>query len=403
MTGEGAVGGAHGQPGRGVDHDRLDDRPDGGGVVVGIGADRHHHAHHGDEDEVAAVPPTGDESGQEGQDRNAEAPQDEGDALRVVDRRLGPRAHPVGPVEVPVPEAPEDLRGQRGGAGGRHGLGVFEDVDPVGGLDLQADGPPQRGQGGQAGHLPGHPPGPAPGGLPRDEHGIGQPQGRRDPHVEDGTGVDPADQGHHQREQGREAPTPLAQGQDDEGQHPGQPGPGHEDDGDASRVLQHVRREHVRQGGHVPARPGQPEHPAEVERPGPGHEEQATHPEPLSHPQGHVQLGHHPVEGPHRQQVADVLVGHGAEAHAGVPHGDGLADVPPGIEVEVRLGVVGHGPGLGGQHGDEGDDGQEQVVHGRPHRPGGAQAGVEGPLRAGCPVRGPGGREFCHRHEWSVV
>ena len=43
-----------------------------------------------------------------------------------------------------------------------------------------------------------------------------------------------------------------------------------------------------------------------------------------------------------------------------------LADVPARVEVEVGLGVVGHHPGLGGQHGDEGEQGHHHVVEAGP-------------------------------------
>ena len=81
-------------------------------------------------------------------------------------------------------------------------------------------------------------------------------------------------------------------------------------------------------GGHVPARAGEPDGPAQVQGAGPGREQQASHPQPLGDPEGHVQLGQHPVEGAHRQQVADVLVGHRPQPHRRVPQRGRLAHVP---------------------------------------------------------------------------
>ena len=249
--------------------------PTRGGVAVGVGPDGQDHSHHRDQHEVGAVPPAGEHGGHEGQRRDGEAGPDEPQVLGVGHRRLGPGPDPVRAVEVPVAEAADDLRGQRGPAGGRDGLGVPEDVDPVGRLDLEADGPPQGDQGAEQPHLPGHAPGPAPGGLLGDQHGVGEPQGRADAHVQDGAGVDAADQGHHQGEEGRIAPTAAPQGQDDEGHHPGQARPRQQDDRDATRVLEDVGGEHEAHRGHVPARPAEPDGPAQVQGPGPGREQQA--------------------------------------------------------------------------------------------------------------------------------
>ena len=67
----------------------------------------------------------------------------------------------------------------------------------------------------------------------------------------------------------------------------------------------------------------------------------------------------------------------------------GLAYVAPGIEVEVGLGVVGHHPGLGGQHGDEGQNGHGRVVDDGP-RTALATGGIgpgSGPDRVVAPAR----------------
>ena len=116
-----------------------------------------------------------------------------------------------------------------------------------------------------------------------------------------------------------------------------------------------------------------------------------------------MQLGQDPVERAHGQQVADVLVGDGAEADVGVPQRYGLADVAAGIEVEVGLGVVGDHAGLGGQHRDEGDDGQAQIVDPCPQRTGRPESGHQGAMAAGTPVGRCIRGEFGCGHEWSVV
>ena len=315
---------------------------------------------------------------------------DQPEVLGVGHRGLGPGPEPVGPVEVPVAQPPDDLRGQRGPTGGRDGLGVLEDVDPVGRLHLEAHRPPQRDQHAEQPDLPGHPPGLAPGGLPGHQHGVGEPQGRGDAHEEDGAGVDAADQGHHQGEQGRVPPAAPAQGQDHEGHHPGQARPRQQDHRDPSGVLEDVGGEHEGDGGHVAAGPAEPDGPAQVEGPRPGGEEQAAHPQPLGDPQRHMQLGQGPVEGAHGQQVPDVLVGDRPEAHPRIPGRHRLAHVPARIEVEVGLGVVGHHPGPGGHHGDQGQHGQGQVVDRGPQAAGRAEPAVQRPGLAG--VAGPRAR-----------
>ena len=51
---------------------------------------------------------------------------------------------------------------------------------------------------------------------------------------------------------------------------------------------------------------------------------------------------HERVVGAHREQVADVLVGHGAEPGVGIPHRGRPGREPGRVQVEVLLGVGGH-------------------------------------------------------------
>ena len=74
-------------------------------------------------------------------------------------------------------------------------------------------------------------------------------------------------------------------------------------------------------------------------RPSPAHEEDGAEPEPLGHPDRHAEEVEDGEERPHREQVADVLVGHRAQAHGGVPHERDLAQEAERVEVEVGLGV----------------------------------------------------------------
>ena len=73
----------------------------------------------------------------------------EPDVLGVANGRRRPGARVIGAVEVPVAEAPDDVRRIRGGRGRRDRLGVLQDVDAVGRLHLEARDPPEAGAQGQ--------------------------------------------------------------------------------------------------------------------------------------------------------------------------------------------------------------------------------------------------------------
>ncbi len=329
------------------------------------------------------------------------------DVLGVLDRRLGPGPEAVRTVEVPVTEAPDDLGGKRGPAGRLHRLGVLEDIDAVGRLDLEADRPPEGHQGREQAGLPGDAPDAPPGRLLRDEYGVEEEEHGRDAGVEDRARVDAADQRDHQREQRRVPPARAPDGEDHERDHPREPRPRHEDHRDASRVLQHVGGVHVAESADVATRSDETDHAAEVERAGTRTEEERAHPEALRDPERDVQLRHDPEVGAHRKEVADVLVGDRPEPDARIPEGRRLPDIPARVEVEVRLGVVGDRARLRCQHRDEGHQREREVVDHRAEPTGEAQPVPERARASGERSRGRkrrrdrGGVRFLH--ECSVV
>ena len=72
----------------------------------------------------------------------------------------------------------------------------------------------------------------------------------------------------------------------------------------------------------------------------------------------------HPVEGPHRPEIADVLVRDRAERNIAIPEQPGVAQDPARIEIQVRLRI---GPDLTGAREDhrdvrEGGDPEHQSV-----------------------------------------
>ena len=130
-------------------------------------------------------------------------------------------------------------------------------------------------------------------------------------------------------------------------------------------VLQEVGREHVGQGGRRRSRSAQAEDARQVQHPEPGAQEDGAEPQPLGHPHRHAEQVEDGEERPHRQQVADVLVRHRAQAHRRVPHEGDLLQEAQRVEVEVRLGVRRDHAGSHGQQRHVGHDGH----HGPPADP----------------------------------
>ena len=133
-------------------------------------------------------------------------------------RRPGPPAGEVATVEEPVPEAAQDL-GREGG--GRHGVqrsrsrrgrrrrsGLGRPAPPA----TRATRPPTAGRCAHAARSAR-----IADDLVRHHGGVHEPQQRRDGDQDQGRGVDPADRGHHEREQGRVPPTATTSREDGRG------------------------------------------------------------------------------------------------------------------------------------------------------------------------------------------
>ena len=282
----------------------------------------------------------------------------------------------VGAVEVPVPEAPDDVGRVRRRRRGGDGLRVLEDIDPVGRLDLEAGHPPEAGPQRQHADAQHGAAGVTPCRLPEDHHGIEDPEDGRDADVDDGAGVDAAHQRHDDGEERGLAPAAAAQGHDGQAEHEGEAGPREQDHRDAARVLEEVRGEHVGERGGGRSGPAEAEDARQVQHAEARREEDGAEPEALRHPHGHAEQVEHGEERPHRQQVADVLVGDGAQGNGGVPHERDLAQEAQRVEVEVGLRVRRDDPGPHGQERHVGQDGHDRrppdpppPVADRPFRP----------------------------------
>ncbi len=192
--------------------------------------------------------------------------------------------------------------------------------------------------------------------LPGEHGGVDEPQRRAETDEEDGGGVDAAHQQHHHGEQRRVAPPTPTGGRGREPDHPAQGGPRHHDGRRAGDVVDDVGAEHVHQSRGGSADAHQAQLPAAVARPEPGEQDQRPHPHPLADPERDMEGLHQPEVGPHREEVADVLVGHRPHAHARIPHGDGGNGQAARIQVEIGLGVGRHHARLAQQHGHVTDE-----------------------------------------------
>ena len=317
----------------------------------------------------------GQGAGEEGEDRQGERQRDA--VAHVVDAGDDPLAELVVAVEEPVAEASDDLRCRGGHRHGLVGLGVADDGDAVAAFHDQADEPPEGHADGQQPGAPHRAQGLPERHLPLDPDGEGDPEDRADADEDDRGEVGAADGQRHQGERGRIAPPADPDGPGEEGDEPGQAGPRQQDHGDAGRVVQDVGAQGVGQGGHDHARvpPGRrggllvvvtgrsvgpTEGAQQVEDAGARGEHEAAQPQALGQPVGHADGVEEPVEGPHRPQVADDLVGHPAQAHAGVPEEGGVPQETARVQVQVGLRVRADLARLGEDQGQVGDCRQEQ-------------------------------------------
>ena len=102
--------------------------------------------------------------------------------------------------------------------------------------------------------------------------------------------------------------------------------------------------------------PSRPRRRAAVRHPEAGEEHQRTHPDALADPHRDPQPGDQRVVGPHREEIADVLMGDRPEAGARVPHVSRARRQPARVQVEVLLRVRRHLPRLAQQERDIADN-----------------------------------------------
>ncbi len=261
----GAPGTAQREAGRRRVRERLEQRTERSGAVVGMRADADDDAHEEQEHEEDAVAPARERGGEQREHDEAVAGEDDVRVLRVVARGLDPRAEAVLPVEEPVAQAPQHLVGRGGQGNGLDRLAVLQHVEPVRALHAQAGHPPQRGEHREAPGAQRDPDRAARVDLARDEPRVQDPQHRSEAGVDQRGRVDATDHLHDQREDRGIAPALLAQRLADDRDHPGQRRPRHEQDRDARRVVEDVGRAHVGERGDDETRPAQPERAQEVQ------------------------------------------------------------------------------------------------------------------------------------------
>ena len=172
------------------------------------------------QDEERLCPPTREDGTDHPEGRHGEARCEQPGALLEPDGRLLPGPEPVASVEVPVTEAADDLRGERGPRYRRERLGVLEDVDAVGAFDAKPGDPEQRDPERENAHL--HP------GAERatrrriaqHEDRVEEPRHRGDACVDQRGRVGRSYEGDHEREQGGIAPSAPAHGEHRERDQP---------------------------------------------------------------------------------------------------------------------------------------------------------------------------------------
>ncbi len=110
---------------------------------------------------------------------------------------------------------------------------------------------------------------------------------------------------------------------------------------------QDARREHVRQTSEHGADRADPR-PVRGQAPGSrvGQQHQGGRPQPFPHPHRHVEGVAQQERRAHREQVAGRLVLQPADGRVTVPQAQAPGQEPPGIELQVELGVEGDQPGL---------------------------------------------------------
>ena len=342
-------GGPQSQPGVAAS-EGLEQGPGRRRAVPGVGPHPDQGSDGQQEQKVAAVAPAQDRGQRQGPHHQPEADEHQPEALGVVDAGLDPSAELVVAVEEPVAEPAQNLGGGAGVGYRLVALGVAGDRQAVGALDGQPGHPPQRHPGGERTDAAGRGRGPPEGDAALHPHRVGQPQRRGQPGQGQAGGVDAPRGDRGEGEQGRITPSADPGGPHGEPDQPAQSGPGGQDYRDAGRVVQQVRAQLVGQDRHQqpPALPAQGAQ--QVRHPEPGQHQQRPQPQPLGQPVGEAQVLGQPVEGTHRPQVADVLVGDRAQGPVRVPQGGGAGQQAARVQVQVGLGVGTHPARTRGHH-----------------------------------------------------
>ena len=91
-------------------------------------------------------------------------------------------------------------------------------------------------------------------------------------------------------------------------------------------------------------------------------EECAADPEPLGRPHGDRECVGEDEERPHREEVAELLVGDRPERNVGVPHRCRLSDETRRVDEQIGLCVRVDHTGLGRELRDEGEERQDEVL-----------------------------------------
>ncbi len=357
---------AQGQAGRRRAGGRLERGAEQRRVQVRMRADGDERAGDHEHDAVRAHSPPHEKRTGDTEHRQRVREHDQPEPLRVVVRRVGPRTDPVTAIEVPVTEVAPDFGRRRRGGHRLNGLGELQDRQAVARLHTKPDEPP---------HLRGQRERPdatergqrtPPLDVAADPNRVGDPQQRAEGDEDERTGVGRADQGHDQCQGRRESPAAFAKAAHGQADEPRETRNRQEQHRRSPEVHESIRTQRVEEASHgrraTPYSP-QAQQPHHAER---GEEQDRGEPEALGDPRGYVDRPEKREPRAHREEVADVLMGDGAEPGRLVPHLAHPSEHPERIQVEELLGVGGDLARAGEEQGHVADGSHEPVVPVRP-------------------------------------
>jgi hypothetical protein len=156
------------------------------------------------------------------------------------------------------------------------------------------------------------------------------------------------------------APSSGPRGANRERQQPREAGPGEQHGRDSCAVVEEVWAQLVGENRdeHSAALPVERAQQEMHSRP--CDEQQRAEPDSLSEPIRAADGLEEPVEGTHRPEVTDVLVGDRPERDVAVPKACRIAQHASRIEIEIRLRVGAHSPGTREHHREVGDPRRDQ-------------------------------------------